>query len=135
MKRLMNVCQSLHIHLFVIRTRLDWTRSSHANLWTLLSNIRVRKYVLQYSMVDRPVQTSLAQFISLMRISPNHGRNNRSMQTCIGIVMNNKIHQSTLLPLHLQPTKPLRTSMRWSGPHTGQVPTLEHFHRSSKLSV
>ena len=34
-------------------------------------------------MVVRPVQTSLAQFIYLTRISPNHGRSKSSIQSCI----------------------------------------------------
>ena len=40
-----------------------------------------------------------AQFISITGISPNHGRARSSMRLYIGNVVNNKLHQSTLLSL------------------------------------
>ena len=77
------------------------------------------------------VQKSLAQSIHLTRISPDHGRNKSSMRLCIGNVVNHKLHQSPLLPLHRQQPKTIQ-SIRWSGSHTGQVPTHEHFHSTSE---
>ena len=82
-------------------------------------------------MVALPVQTFLAQFIYLTRISLERGRVRRNINSYIGIVMNHKLQQSPIRP-SIDNRRRQSNSIRWSGSHTGQVPTHEHFQRSSE---
>ena len=98
---LMSLTRSSHIHMSVMLMQLDWKSKPwvlcHAAPKTLSSPVVVSNYVQCSLMVDLPVLTSLAHFISLTRNPVDHGKTNSSFISYIVFV----------LLLHLQPKIPI----------------------------
>ena len=108
---LMSLTRSSHIHMSVMLMQLDWKSKPwvlcHAAPKTLSSPVVVSNYVQYSLMVDLPVLTSLAQFISLTRNPVDHGKTNSSFISYIVFVMYLHLHRTPLLLLHLQPKIPI----------------------------